>query len=400
MAAELVGPVVVGPVAHGGHCVVRDQGRVIFVRHALPGERVMIKITDRGHDRYWRGDAVRILEGAPGRVRPPCPIAGPGLCGGCDFQHADLATQRELKRQVVAEQLQRLAQLEWTGEVEPAGDQDGQGWRTRMRYHAAPGPVGEERHFGLRAHRSERVITPPAEGCRIAAPPIAVPPRVPGEAESVIGVAAGSQAVWAAGDHPAGGVTERALGREFEVGVDGFWQAHSAAPGLLTDAMITGLAPAGGDTAIDLYCGVGLFAAALIDHGCASVTGVEGSRTAVDHARDNLADAGRRARFVAGTVERVLARPAKRGGLPDRVDLIVLDPPRAGAGRRAVLGICRRRPRRICYVSCDPATLARDLRTFADQGYRLDSLRAFDLFPMTHHVECVAILRPVSLAAL
>ncbi len=223
---------------------------------------------------------------------------------------------------------------------------------------------------------------------------------MPDGAESIIGVASGGQAIWAAGDHPAGGIKERALGREFEVGVDGFWQAHTAAPELLTEAMITGLAPAGGDTALDLYCGVGLFAAALLDHGCASVTGVEGSRPAVEQARRNLADAGRGARFVAGTVERVLARPERRGGLPDRVDLVVLDPPRAGAGRGAVLGICRRKPRRICYVSCDPATLARDIKTFAGQGYRLDSLRAFDLFPMTHHVECVAILRPVSLAAL
>ncbi|WP_152364071.1 class I SAM-dependent RNA methyltransferase [Microlunatus speluncae] len=394
-AEELVGPADVGPVAHGGHCVVRDQGRVIFVRHALPGERVMIKITDRSHDRYWRGDAVQILDPGPGRVQPPCPIAGPGRCGGCDFQHADPATQRELKRAVVAEQLLRLADLDWTGEVEPAGgDPDGLGWRSRMRYHAGPDQDSADDSFGLRAHRSDRVIMLPADGCRIAAPSIAVPPRVPEGADSIIGVAAAGGTVWASEHHPAGTVLERAGDREFTVGVDGFWQAHPAAPRLLSEAVITGLAPRRGESAFDLYCGVGLFAAALVDHGCGPVTGVEGSKPAVASARRNLADVGRRARFVAGSVERVLERPKARGGLPDQVDLVVLDPPRVGAGRRVVAAVARRQPRAIAYVACDPAALARDLAYFGDRGYRPVSLRAFDLFPMTHHVECVAILEP------
>ncbi len=396
-AEELVGPVDVGPVAHGGHCVVRDQGRVIFVRHALPGEQVLIKITDRSHDRYWRGDAVQVLRADPGRVRPPCPIAGPGLCGGCDFQHSDPATQRELKRQVVTEQLDRLAKLTWLGEVESCGDQDGLGWRTRMRYHAGPADRLSEPaqpRFGLRAHRSDQVIPLPLEGCRIAAPAIAVPPQVPGEADTIIGVAAAGGDVWASEDHPAGTVVERAAGREFAVGVDGFWQAHPAAPRLLTEAVITGLEPRAGESAFDLYCGVGLFTGALLDHGCAPVTGVEGSKPAAALARRNLADAGRRVSVVAGSVERVLQRPARRGGLPERVDLVVLDPPRVGAGRRVVGAVAGRRPRAIGYVACDPAALARDLAYFADQGYRLQSLRAFDLFPMTHHVECVAILVP------
>lgn len=392
--SSLIGPVEVGSVAHGGHCVVRDQGRVIFVRHALPGERVMIEVTDRSHDRYWRGDAVEVLDPAPGRVRPPCPVAGPGLCGGCDFQHADPATQRELKRQVVAEQLTRLAKITWNGVVEAAGDESGLGWRTRMRYHVVHDRSDGEDRVGLRQHRSERVIELPPGGCRIAAPSIAVPPRAPADADSMLGVATSNRAVWAAGDHPAGTVRERAIGRDFEVGVDGFWQAHADAPSILTDAVIGGLEPRPGETAFDLYSGVGLFAAALIDRGCATVTGVDGSRSVVELARQNLADAGDRCRFIAGSVDRVLARPRSARGLPDSVDLVVLDPPRAGAGRRVVQAICRRQPRAVGYVSCDPATLARDLATFADQGYQVTSLRAFDLFPMTHHVECVAILEP------
>lgn len=410
---DLVGPVLVGPVAHGGHCVARHEGRVIFVRHTLPGERVMIKITDRSHDRFWRGDAIEVLEPAAGRVEPPCPIAGPGLCGGCDFQHADLPTQRELKRQVVAEQLERLAGISWDGTVEPVEDDNGLGWRTRMRYHVVHDQHGESR-AGLRAHRSDRVIPLPPDGCRIAAPPLRVPPPVP--EDELVGVAVGGQPVWAAGlssgspragsgersggepgrgvsDHPPGTVRERVLGREFTVAVDGFWQAHAAAPSVLTGAVLDGLAPEPGETAFDLYCGVGLFAAALYDRGCV-VTGVEGNKPAVQLARRNLADAGHRARFVAGSVDRVLNRPERRGGLPSRTDLVVLDPPRTGAGRPVITALTRRHPRAIAYVACDPAALARDLGYLATEGYRLTSLRAFDLFPMTHHIECVATLHP------
>lgn len=388
---DVVGPVVVGPVAHGGHCVARDQGRVIFVRHTLPGERVMIKITDRSHDRFWRGDAVEVIEPAAGRVPAPCPIAGPGLCGGCDFQHADLATQRELKRQVIAEQLRRLAGLDWTGVVEPVGDGDGLAWRTRMRYHVVHDQHGGGGRVGLRAHRSDRVIELPPDGCRIAAPPLRVPPRVP--EDEIVGVTVGDDVVWAAGDHPPGTVRERVLGREFTVAVDGFWQAHADAPRVLTTAVMDGLVPQPGETAFDLYSGVGLFAAALYDRGCV-VTGVEGNKAAVELARHNLADAGRRTRFVAGSVDRILERPERRGGLPARTDLVVLDPPRTGAGRRTIKALARRRPRAIAYVACDPAALARDLGYLAGEGYRLESLRAFDLFPMTHHIECVAILHP------
>src|SRR6478735_5540443 len=114
----VIGPVEIGPVAHGGHCVARHEGRVLFVRHALPGEQVMVRITDDSHSRFWRADAVEIRAASPDRVVPPCPVSGPGLCGGCNFQHVELDAQRELKRAVVAEQLSRLAGLEWSGAVE------------------------------------------------------------------------------------------------------------------------------------------------------------------------------------------------------------------------------------------------------------------------------------------
>ena len=359
----LLGPVEVGPVAHGGHCVARHEGRVIFVRHALPGERVLLEVTDTSHDRFWRADAVEVLEASPDRVTPPCPIAGPGLCGGCDFQHASLPAQRRLKAAVVAEQLQRLAGIEWAGEVleVPApGTDGGLHWRTRMRYVA-----DDAGHPGLRAHRSHRVVPLPPGGCRIAAP----------------GARTGDEGV----------VTEHAAGRSWRVAADGFWQVHPAAADTLVRAVLDGLRPEPGERALDLYAGVGLFAGVLADAGC-QVWAVEGDRSAAALAGQNLADVADRVTVRTGRVDRVLRQ------LPQRVDLVVLDPPRTGAGRDVVRAVLSRRPRAVAYVACDPAALARDLATAAGLGYRASAITAYDLFPMTHHVECLAILTPESSA--
>ena len=166
---------------------------------------------------------------------------------------------------------------------------------------------------------------------------------------------------------------------------DGFWQVHPAAADTLVAAVLDGLQPEAGERALDLYCGVGLFAGALADAGC-RVWGLEASRTAVDLARQNLADVADRVTLTAGRVERGLAR------LPGRADLVVLDPPRTGAGREVIEQVAARRPRAVAYVACDPAALARDLATAQAVGYAPQAITAYDLFPMTHHVECVAIL--------
>lgn len=376
---ETIGPVTVGPVAHGGHCVARVDGRVVFVRHALPGEVVEVRITEDTHASYARGDAVAVLEPAEGRVVPPCPVAGPGGCGGCDFQHVDLALQRELKRRIVAEQLMRLATYEWDGEVEAVGNASGLGWRTRMRYQ-----VASDGTLGLRAHRSHEIVRLPEQGCLIAHPDQPVPDGLyePG-LEVVVSGHGAQSAVVVNGDVVTGQRTlvERAAGRSWRVAADGFWQVHEDAPETLVRAVLEGLEPHPGETAWDLYCGVGLFAGALVDAG-ASVRGVESSGRAVRDAMHNVPDAD----VTAGRVELVTRR------WPSRVDLVVCDPPRTGLGKAAVAQVVRRQPRRVAYVACDPAALARDVATFAAAGYHVKSLRAFDIFPMTQHVECVAIL--------
>jgi tRNA/tmRNA/rRNA uracil-C5-methylase (TrmA/RlmC/RlmD family) len=350
---------VVERVAHGGHFVTRlhatdGPGRVVFVRHALPGERIVLEVTEgTDGDRFWRADAVEVPEPSPDRVEPPCPYAGPGLCGGCDFQHVALARQRELKAEVVREQLQRLAGLDVDVVVEavpgdPPHEQDGLRWRTRQRYVELPGG----RH-GMRKHRSHEVVE--VDDCLIAGAPAS---------------------------HVVRGVS-------FEVADEGFWQVHPGAPEALVEAVLAFLEPQPGESVLDLYSGVGLFGRFLAEAvGAGTVTLVEGDRAACEHAAVNVPGAT----VLPGDVGAVLA-----GLPPEPVDLVVLDPPREGARRAVVEAIAARRPRAVAYVACDPAALARDVAILAEHGYRLDRLRGFDLFPMTHHVECVALMVPTVL---
>lgn len=379
----------VGPVAHGGHCVARLDGRVVFVRHSLPGERVRARVTEGGESsRFLRADAVEVLDSAPGRVPSGCEYAGPGGCGGCDFQHVDLATQRALLGDVVAEQLRRLAGIDRNVVVEAPDDGDGLGWRTRVAF-----AVDADGRPGLRRHRSHDVVA--VERCPIAHPDV---PYVAGErweAERLDAVVSsrGDAVVVADGETVRGRrrVGERVRGRDFRVSGAGFWQVHPRAAELLVDTVLDLAAVRPGERVADLYAGVGLFTAFLAEAVGAdgSVVSVESEAGAVRDARRNLHDL-RRAAIVSDRVENALRE--RRVG---RCDVVVLDPPRTGAKARVVREIAALRPRRVVYVACDPAALARDVATFAEHGYSLDVLRAFDLFPMTHHVECVALLVPV-----
>lgn len=416
----------VGPVAHGGHCVARYDGRVIFVRLALPGERAVVRITEARPGSFCRGEAVRVLDADPRRITAPCTHFGPGGCGGCDFQHAEASLQRELKATVVAEQLRRLAGIELAVRVEPLPGGDF-GWRRRVRW--ALDPQGR---IGPRGTRSHRVVAiNQLRPCLIAGPPVNaatdtldVPPGVRGSAprrppaarrrrddgrpaarrsaaealpEVVLAQAADGAvtASWLGPAAPASPVIgERAVGRDFSVAADGFWQPHVAAADVLADAVRDALAgiELTGRTGWDLYGGVGLFAEVLVravgDVG--TVVGVESDERAAALAADNLA---RHPGFTVrnGNVEDVLP------SLDPAVAAVVLDPPRSGAGPRVCATLADLRPDVIVYVACDPAALARDTAALLAGGYRLDSLRAFDTFPQTHHVECVARFVPAAL---
>jgi tRNA/tmRNA/rRNA uracil-C5-methylase (TrmA/RlmC/RlmD family) len=386
----------VGGPAHGGHCVARiggPHGRVVFVRHALPGERVTVAVTER-HRGYLRGDAVAVHRAAADRVTPPCPYAHPGGCGGCDLQHVAEDAQLSWKAAVVREQLARPGGLrpeeidELAVRVQrlPGGTL---GWRSRVRY-----AVDAAGRAGLLQHRSHQVV--PIQRCRIAHPALQeldVTSRIwPSEsAVEVVASTGGDISVVADGNLRSGPaeVVELGVGRRWRLPVDGFWQVHPAAADTLAAAVLDLLAPAPGEAAWDLYGGAGLFAAALAGRTGAPVTLVEAAPAGVAAARANLADLPR-VEVVAARVEVALARRWISGP----VDLVVLDPPRTGAGVPVVRGIVAAGPRAVAYVACDPAALARDVAAFRAAGWRLAALRAFDCFPMTQHVECVALLVP------
>lgn len=390
----------VGDVAHGGHCVARHDGRVVFVRHALPGEQVVARVTDGGTtSRFLRADAVRIVQASPERREAPCRFSGPGACGGCDWQHTSAAFGRELKTRVVREQLRRLAGIDWPGVVEQVpGDEDGLRWRTRVEFSVSP-----DRRLGLRKHRSHDIV--PVDDCLIAVPEIAATglleePAEPDATGVDVAVAADGEVV--AVDLPVRdsgipNLVERVApnglsARGFRVSARGFWQVHPGAAATFVGAALDGLQPKPGERALDLYAGVGVFTAFLAEavgpEGL--VLGLEGDSRAVRDAGPNIAG------FGHATLERADIGHDGWGSVVDetldRVDLVVLDPPRSGAGRAVVRDVLARRPRRAAYIACDPAALARDLAYAAESGYEVVSLRAFDAFPMTHHIECVAIL--------
>jgi tRNA/tmRNA/rRNA uracil-C5-methylase (TrmA/RlmC/RlmD family) len=405
----------VGKVAGGGSCVARHEGRVVFVRHALPGERVRARVTQETKN-FLRADAVEILSPSPDRVQPPCPFAGPGRCGGCDWQHASLPAQRRLKAAVVEEQLLRVAGI--TREVtveELPGAPDGLGWRTRVRF-----AVRRDGAVGFHRHRSHTVE--PIDECLIAHPEVEVlgieRKRWPGAAavEAIASAGTGDRlAVLSTRgrarvprmDAPvrlvSGSVRtdkppyvrEDVAGRLWQVSGSGFWQVHPGAAETLAAAVLDTLEPRRGEIVLDLYCGAGLFAGVLGEKVGSDglVVGIESDGQSVRDARFNLRDMPH-VSIERGEVEDVLGelRFGRGKSKLRRVDLVVLDPPRTGAGRDVVKRVAELAGRRIAYVSCDPATLSRDLAYFSEQGWTLSALRAFDAFPMTQHVELVATL--------
>lgn len=418
--------------AHGGHFVARHEGRVVFVRHALPGERVRVRFTDTADDAsFWRADVVEVLEASPHRVNHPWPqadalraaAAGRPAVGGAEFGHIDLAEQRRLKAAIFEEQLGRLARTERGVTVEPAPGEsaDGLGWRTRTAFAVDPGG-----RLAMHVHRSHDVVRvremPLAvraindlrlwevdltgiERVDVAAPsgggdPLVLlvpatgttPRRVAGVGSAIEGASVGVL-------DPESGKVERLKGRtwvqekvldtEYRVTGAGFWQIHRGAPEALVGAVLGGLQPASGERVADLYAGAGLFTVPLASAVGAggAVLSVEGSAGTSRDARRNL-HGQEHVVIEQGRVDSVLGRRR------EPLELVLLDPPRAGAGRKVIRQIVEARPRAVGYVSCDPASFARDLGYFLGAGWSLDEVRVLDLYPHTHHMESFARLLP------
>jgi tRNA/tmRNA/rRNA uracil-C5-methylase (TrmA/RlmC/RlmD family) len=412
----------VGSIAGGGGCVGRaPDGKVVFVRHSLPGERVRARITAATNS-YLRADAVEVLEASPDRVEPPCRHAGPGRCGGCDFQHVELGAQRRLKAARIAELLGQIAGVQREVVVEPVeGDEDGLGWRTRVRL-----AVDRNGQAGFRRHRSHRIEQ--VEACPIATPDVdatgALRARWPGAAELEVVTGAATAGAEGAATPPAavvsvtprgpgqlrlptvdaglvvkgkvrrdpGAVRMEACGRTYRVSAGVFWQAHSGAAETLAAAVLDAVGRCQGETIADLYAGAGLFAVAL-----AHRVGSDGTVLAIERDRRACADARHNGAGLPHlVVDEAEVSPELVATGIGRPSIVVLDPAREGAGipvMRALAGLAPTL-RRVVYVSCDAASFSRDARAVLDERWTLTSLRAFDIFPMTEHVELVGCFEP------
>ena len=376
-------------VAHGGHFIARHEGAVIFVRHAIPGEQCTIEITSTGSS-FNRADVVTISQPSEFRVVAPCQFSHRNGCGGCDFQHITPAYQRKLKSDVIAEQFSRIAKMDVQVEVEEVGAPIG--WRTR-----AIATTNRNGKLGFFKSRSHSIA--PVDNCiicvdamkfsEVATRPLKGDVRVEisasntGERTIALAPTRGEEKARIT-EGPAV-LHENVDGRTLEVSQESFWQSHKDAPELLTNAVLDFAQLQSGEHVLDLYGGVGLFTAAIIDQVGATghVDLIEGSKIATEDARRNFAQY-KNITVATGDVAKLLPRITS-------ADVVVLDPPREGAGKDVISQLSVLNPRAIIYVACDPAALARDTAYLQDHSYSLAGLRAFDLFPMTHHIECVAL---------
>ena len=373
----------IGPVAHGGHFIARHKGQVIFVRYGITGEDAVVEITSTS-SKLARGDAIEIIKPSKDRVVPPCKYAVPGGCGGCDFQHIEISAQLELKRSVIREQFSRLGRIEIDLDVIAVEPKNGLNWRTRMDF-----AISKNGKPGLFSARSKEVTE--IDKCLIAVEAInddaMFARNWKGDDRLEVAVSSSGEKNVSRGGRSISGPTQlhEVVGEHtYEISPTSFWQSHSAAPETLSKLVMDLLALRPGDQVCDLYGGVGLFTAPMAEDvgDIGKVHLIESSHRATQDAL-KIFDKQKNVVVHSGRVEQKLP-------LINRVDIILLDPPRTGAGEMVVKQMMAKKPRTIVYVSCDPASLARDAKQLEEGGYHLNHIVGFDLFPMTHHVECVA----------
>jgi len=372
-------------IAHGGHFIAHAQGLTIFVRGAIKGERIVAEVTQVKKKIAW-AETIEVLTSSPHRREAPCHYFRERVCGGCDFQHIDLAFQRVLKAEVVADSFRRIAQMEIEVECLPAqGDVSGLHWRTRMDFTVTP-----SKRLALHPHRSDSLTE--ITSCLIAHEAMdLVSINASLERSKIrpwerfrVAVDSDRKVRLSGGD---GTVRMNVAKKSFPISIESFWQPHLSAASTLVDQVMELLNTREGDHLLDLYGGVGLFTAFLRD-----AVGEKGKVTLIESDPDAIADAerifsgDRRVKVSAGRVEQKIKEI-------ESCDLILLDPPRTGVtvGPHGVIAEFQRlSPREILYISCDPATLARDAKALVEAGYEMALIRAFDLFPMTEHIESVA----------
>lgn len=405
-------------IAHGGEAIGRHEGKAIFVPYAIPGERVRVEIVE-AKERWARGRLLEVLQASPDRSAPPCPYFGPDRCGGCQWQHIAYERQAELKGAIVADQLRRLGRLAAApvADVIVLADDEGLldlGYRNHVQFALTP-----DRRPGFRRAASHGVI--PIERCLLLAEPLDVLhvaldiawPELTGVTlrasertgqslvlletrgtelpELELDLPAACAVLTSRGLEPLIGepwIEEIVAGRRYRVSAESFFQVNTLGAEALVE-IVRGYADVQpGDTVLDAYCGVGLFALALAD-AVAAVIGIESAPSACEDFAHNAADLAH-VELHEGAVDAVLSALAEQGR---RADVVIMDPPRSGAGEAVIRQLAALRPRRIVYVSCDPATLARDSVFLSAAGYALAEAQPVDMFPQTYHVETVALWR-------
>jgi len=396
-------------MAHGGSALGRHEGQVIFVPYAIPGETVRVELVE-SRTRWARARLVEILEASPNRVEPPCPYFGADRCGGCHFQHMAYEAQAQFKGAVVGDQLARIGGLDDANVQDIIGAAEPWGYRNHVQF-----SLTLEGKLGLLTADTHRVI--PVHECLILDPLLddlwsALDVEWPQLHRLSLRCGSASGDLLAAFeldhyedfdidvDFPVSCVllltdgeavvlmgnsylTEYVAGRDYRISAGSFFQVNTAGAEALIALVDDYLAPTHDDVLLDLYCGVGLFGLALADR-VGRVIGIESDPSAVADFRHN----------AQGLEQVTLLEGKAQAALPlvqETVDLFVLDPPRSGMGETVAGEVARLEPRRIAYVSCDPATLGRDARRLSEFGFRLEVVQPIDLFPQTYHVESIAL---------
>ena len=384
-----------GAAANGGSCVARHDGRVVFVRYALPGERVRVRLTAQKGS-YWHADAVEVLEASPDRIDPLCPVAGVDGAGCCDLAFVEPAAARRLKAEVVANQLARLGDYTWEGVAEPVGAGDPRGWRTRVRL-----GVGSDGRPGLHRYHSNDLVTDLRCGQlpdgMLAGLDVArwrgcdqIHVAIDDDGNRLVGTTARGRRGVKVTEGPRECVQR--VGRwVWRLPLNAFWQSHRESPELYSALVRDAAQGSEGARAWDLFGGAGLFAAAL-----AEAVGARGEVATVDTSRAASAAASAALADVPGlqvisqSVRQFLTMQSDSDS--GTADIAVLDPPRAGAGREVIAALAGAGVSRVVHFGCEVAAFARDVGLYREHGYRVETLRVFDAFPLTHHVECVVVL--------
>jgi 23S rRNA (uracil1939-C5)-methyltransferase len=413
-------------VLPGGLGLAHAEGRTFMVALAAPGDHLRVQI-DRVKGNVSFASIEEILTPSPLRVEPPCPYFG--RCGGCDFQQINYQAQLEAKVEIIKDCLRRLARIENIPDFQITAAPNPWHYRSRAQWQydavrqklgyfesgsrsvcdvancAVLAPQLENTLENLRARMQEGLLPDSARDFRavVGDEGVSVTPRVRGPGSPAgqpgCGGAVREGSELAVESEQVRDISRTIHGEAYRLNAGSFFQAND---GLLPQLIDTAIGEASGETALDLYCGVGLFTlpvARRFKH----VVGVESDNAAASFARENLANAGLTNAEVVKSDVGVWLEDVRRSdfsklseesatALEDQIDFVLLDPPRTGAESRVITGVLGLKPQRISYVSCDPATLARDLKKLIAAGYNLASISAFDMFPQTHHVETVVRL--------